>query len=241
MDEKLYEDIKSVVARIFSEKEESEKVAQTEEALREAADTIAELTDTLEKRNEELSSGEEKIKEIEEQNLMAESELEAARKEAEDLKKKLEETEASLEEIKKDRLAEIRMTEISEAGITASDAESQSAKVRDMSDEEFTAYKQELVSIREAVVAELKKNEDNKATEKTEEEIAAEEEAKAKAKAEEEAAAAAREAEDTPPANIDPNKAVSAALNLETRPSKDMVAKYAELGKALAEQMKNKK
>jgi len=64
MDEKLYEDIKSVVAKIFSEKEESDKVAQTEEALREAADTIAELTTTLETRNDELSSSEEKAKEI---------------------------------------------------------------------------------------------------------------------------------------------------------------------------------
>jgi len=86
MDEKLYEDIKSVVAKIFSEKEESDKVAQTEEALREAADTIAELTTTLETRNDELSSSEEKAKEIEEQNLTLENELEAARKETEDLK-----------------------------------------------------------------------------------------------------------------------------------------------------------
>lgn len=234
MDEKLYEDIKSVVARIFSEKEESEKVAQTEEALREAADTIAELTDTLEKRNDELSSSEEKAKEVEEQNLAAETELEAARKDAEDLRKKLEETEASLEDIKKDRLAENRMTEITEAGIAASDVESQSAKVREMSDEEFAAYTKELVSIREAVVAELEKNKEDKVIEKTEEEIAAEEKAKAE---EEAAAAAALEEEGTPPANVDAGKAVSAALNLETRPSKDMVAKYAELGKALAEQM----
>jgi len=238
MDEKLYEDIKSVVARIFSEKEESEKVAQTEEALREAADTIAELTDTLEKRNEELSSSEEKIKEAEEQNLTAETELEAARKEAEDLKKKLEEVEASLESVKKDRLAETRMAEIAEAGITASDVESQSAKVREMSDEEFAAYTKELISIREAVVAELKKNKEDEAHIKTEEEIAAEEEAKAKAKEEAAKASANKGDENTPPAKIDASKAVSASLNLETHPSKDMMAKYAELGKALAEQMK---
>jgi len=235
MDEKLYEDIKSVVARIFSEKEESEKVAQTEEALREAADTIAELTETLEKRNEELSSSEEKAKEIEEQNLAFETELEAARKDAEDLRKKVEETEASLEEIKKDRLAETRMAEITEAGIIASDTEAQSGKVRDMSDEEFAAYTKELVSIREAVVAELEKNKEEKAAgddTKTEEEIAAEEKAKADAEA------AAAEEDETPPANVDKTKAVSAALNLEIRPSEGMVAKYAELGKAMAEQMK---
>jgi len=236
MDEKLYEDIKSVVAKIFSEKEESEKVAQTEEALREAADTIAELTTTLETRNEELSSSEEKAKELEEQALTLENELEAARKEAEELKTKLEETEASLETIKKDRLAETRIVELEKAGVKAADVESQTAKVREMSDEEFASYMSELVSIRESVLAELEKNKEEEAAEENseKEENASEEENSGEE-------TASDKNDETPPANIDPGRSVSAALNFEHRPSKDMMAKYAELGKALAEEMKKSK
>jgi len=147
----------------------------------------------------------------------------------------LEETEASLETIKKDRLAEIRMSEIKKSGVTAADVDSQTAKIREMSDEEFASYKDELVSIREAVLAELEKNKDEETAgddTKTDEELAAEEKAKA------DADAAAADDDETPPANVDKTKAVSAALNFENQPSKDMVAKYAELGKALAEEMK---
>jgi len=237
MDEKLYEDIKSVVAKIFSEKEESEKVAQTEEALREAADTIADLTTTLEKRNEELKVYETEATELKEQVSTFESELEAAQEEKKELETKMAEVEASLEDIKKDRLSEKRMAELEEAGVKIADDEAQTAKVREMSDEEFVSYKSELVSIRESVVAELAKNKESSTDDNAEDSGKT---ASTKA-ADEKASDGDDDGGDPPPANIDKTKAVTAALNFEGRPSDDMIAKYAELGKALAEEMKKSK
>ena len=80
--------------------------------------------------------------------------------------------------MKKDRAAEVRMADLEDAGVARSDRDSQVTKVREMTDEDFASYKDELVSIREAVVAELEK---------------ARNEAEANAKAEEEAADKAAE------------------------------------------------
>ena len=38
----------------------------------------------------------------------------------------------------------------------------------------------------------------------------------------------------TPPANVDPGQAISAALNMEIFPSDDVTKKYQDLGKAMA-------
>jgi hypothetical protein len=47
--------------------------------------------------------------------------------------------------------------------------------------------------------------------------------------------------DETPaPANITPGQAAAAALNFESVPSKDVVARYQSLGKALAEKMAKK-
>jgi membrane protein involved in colicin uptake len=138
------------------------------------------------------------------------------------------------------------------------------AKVREMSDEDFASYKEELVSIRAAVVSELEK-----AREKAEADAKAEEEAAKKAaeeaknagkdsekevkkaaeeaakKAAEEAAKAAAEGEEAAseeesviPAQITPGQATAAALNMEYIPGEDVMAKYAKLGQAMAAKWK---
>jgi len=242
--EKLYEDIKSVVAQIFSEKEEADKVKQTEEALQKSAATIEELTAALEASNDEVAELQEKLTASDAKIVELQTGLEAAQEELTTANQKISEAEAALEEIKKDRAAEIRMSELDTAGVSRRDRESQSAKVREMSDEEFAAYKNELVSIREAIVAELKAaktkaEEDaakaaaeakNKDDETTSEEEAAEKETSEEVASEEETI--------TPPANVDPGSAISAAMNLEVIPSKDLMTRYAELGSAMAEAMK---
>ena len=234
--DKFFEDIKSVVAQIFSEKEESDKVKQTEEALQRLAVSNEELTVTLEASNEEVADLQEKLTVSDEKTIELQAGLEAAqkevgvaKKEVEEANQKISETEAALEEINKDRAAEIRMSEIEEAGIARKDSDSQLAKVREMSDEEFTEYKEELVSVREAIKAELEaakakvKGEGVVATENTTQDTAG-------------ASDVNTEEENiiTPPVNVSPGDAVSAAMNLEIITSKDISAKYADLGNAMA-------
>jgi chromosome segregation ATPase len=252
MDEKLKEEIKAAVASIFSEKEEADMRKKTEDALQRSAETIQELTASLEAKNEELDQKNEKIVEADEKAQTLQAELEAAKQEVKDVTDKLTAASVELEKIKKDIAAEKRMVELKEAKIADLNEASQLEKVREMTDEEFASYKAERIALREAVVAEIKAAmEKDQATEvetkaKAEAEAAAAK-AEAEAKAKAEAAAAGSEentSEDdkgTPPANITPGHAVSAALNMEIIPSKDVINKYAELGKALAETMTKSK
>ena len=235
MDEKLRKDVEAVVAAIFSEQEEAEIRRQTEEALSKSANTIEELTTALEAKNSEFEELEAKFSESEEKANSLQTELEATQEKIEEANKKSTEAENALEEIQKDRATELRMKELEEAGVI-SDEETQSTKVREMSDEDFTSYRDELVSVREAVIAELSKAGDQ---ETDEEKAAREKQEQEDADAAAAVAAAAEEDEkeegiQTPPANIDPGTAISAALNLEIFPSKDMVTKYQEMGKAMA-------
>jgi len=244
MEDKLRKDVEAVVTKIFSEKEDAEIRKQTEDALSKAANTIEELTTALEDKNTSLEEVEAKFSDSEEKVENLQTELEAAQTKIEETTNKLKETEIALENLRKDRVAELRIVELEEAGVI-SDKETQSTKVREMSDEEFASYKSELVSIRESVITELsKKTSDDKgvdAAEKAAAEKAAAEKAAAEKEAAEKAAAEKADADDksdddgTPsPANINPNNAVSAALNLEVFPSDDMVTKYQAMGKAMA-------
>ena len=252
MSDKLTQDIQSVVDGIFKQKEEVAMRKQTEDALNKSADKITELATSLEAKDEELSSAVSKVEELE----TTVSELSDAKKELEknlekatsdfeaekvELTKRVETAEEVLENMKKDQLAQVRFEELKGEGVSAADEkaiEDQVAKIREMEDEDFEAYKVERIELRKSIVAELEASPE----EKTAEEKAAEEAAVAKAaeekavekaeadriKAEEEAAAAA----DT--AVVEPMKAMAALLNMETAPSNDMVNKYKELGKAMA-------
>jgi len=249
MDDKLKQDVEAAVAEIFSQKEEAEQKARTEEALQKSADIIVELTEALEVKNAEASEKADEIVELEDKLVNLNSELEAAQKEVTEANEKLANAEKAIEDMKKDKAAELRMSELTTAGVVRSDKEGQTAKVREMSDEEFAAYRDELIDIRKAVEAELAKAaneteeeeaaEGTPATETSESAPEAEEEENEEAAGEEDAESSdeASEEEETPPANVDPTQAVAAAMNLEVRPSDDMMAKYLKMGKAMASRM----
>jgi len=253
MNEELKKSVEAAVAEIFSQKEEAEQRAETEKALQKSADKITQLTEALEGKNADSEEVANQVTELEAKIEELTSELEAAKTEAEESATKLAESENVIEEMKKDKAAELRMAELAEAGVALSDKDAQTAKVREMEDEEFGSYKEELVSLRSAVKAELAK------AEETEEETASEEETQEEEVAEEETAEAEEEEEvaneeeseeaseeeeevaeeETPPANVDPDTAVAAAMNMEVTPSDDVLAKYAKLGNAMADRMKN--
>ena len=207
------------------------------------AETIDELTEALEAKNAEVAELEAKLSESDEKLATAASELEAAKTETETAKTDLEKVETEISEMKKDKAMELRVAELEKAGVLRSDKEGQAKKVRDMSDEEFAAYKEELVSVRETIVAELAQ-----AAKKAEEEKAAAEDAEdnkedasdddAGDDDNKEDASEDDDAVDTAPANIDPGQAVSAALNMEVFPSADLKDKYGKLGQAMAEMFK---
>jgi len=260
--DKLRKDVEAIVSGIFSEKEEADMRTKTEEALRKAASSIEDLTTTLEEKSTEVEDLKVEVSEKEASINDLNSKLEAAGEEIETLKKNLDETETSLEEIKKDRAADVRMTELDESGVGAKDEnarETQVNKVREMSDEEFASYKEELVSVRQAVLDEIaaatEKNKteteevaEEKQTEEAEEEKAeeteeaAEEEETSEEASEEESEEASEEEEDVVPANVDRASAISAALNMEgIFPSEDVMTKYAKLGEAMAKEFKEAK
>jgi len=231
MEDKLKKDVEAVVAKIFSEKEETEIRKQTEEALSTAAVTIEDLTVSLEAKNSEVLELTEQLSEAKEKATSLETDLEAVKKEITEAKKRSEELEGTLEEIEKDRATELRITELEEAGVI-SDKEAQMSKVREMSDEDFASYKDELVAVRAAIITELSKSGDGEEIEETEE--AETEETEETEEAETEETEEDVEDEETPPAEIDPALAAAAALNLELAAADDIRTKYQDLGKAMA-------
>ena len=241
MEDKLKKEIAEIVENIFDSKKEDEMRQRTEKALRESASAIESLTEELAAHKDELDevksslasvteerdaavakvvdiekAKEEEVAKVEKAKEDALSEAKAA---YEELEKKLEEKANELEEIRKEALAKTRMEELETAGVISEDRDAQSVKVKEMSDEEFASYKEELVSIRSTIMASLEKEEPKKET----------------------ASKKKEEDDGTPPANIDPAQAVVAALNMEVHPSEDMIEQYKNLGKALAASMKNDK
>ncbi len=247
MNEELKKDVEVMVSKIFSQKEEAEQRAETEKALQKSADTITQLTEALEGKNADAEGVATQITELESKIEGLTSELEAAKNEVKESVDKLAESENAIEEMRKDKAAELRMAELVKAGVALSDKDAQTAKVRDMEDEEFGSYKEELVSLRSAVETELAKVDpegEAASEEETQEEVSAEESAEEEEVAEEEDSEeneeeASEEDEETLPANVDPDTAVAAAMNMEVKPSDSVLAKYAKLGEAMATRMNN--
>ena len=248
MEEKLKRDVEAMVTEIFSKKEEAEMRELIELELKKAANTIEDLTSVLETKKTEFVEVDTNLGEANEKIGNLETELEAARKEIETSTEKLAETEKVLEEKKKDEVANVRMSELEEAKVTRTDKDSQVAKIREMSNEDFVAYKEELVSIRQSVVAELEANQANTEANSVEEETPStdtnageegSENPEAEGSVPGESASDEGTEEEIPPANVDPGEAMAAALNMETAAiGDDILSKYTDLGNAMADNMK---
>ena len=229
MDDKLRADIEAIVKSIFANREESEQRAALEQTLEKSASVIEELTTELSSKSDSLVAVQGEFAAYKEEMAgklaQTEASIEAKDVEITALNEKLtavDDTVASLTSektaladelngIKLDQAAAARIAELTELKVARQDVAAQQAKVRAMNEEEYTAYKEELVAIRASILAEL-------------------ETAGSGAVADDDGAA--------PPANVDTAAAASAALNLETA-SSDTMKTYAELGKAMAEQIKN--
>jgi len=248
MSDQMTQEIKDIVDGIFRQQEESVMRKETEEALRNSKDVINELNESLEAKDSELTEAKEeisnfndtitelndKVSELEESIKTLEQEKSDFESREADIVKRAEKAEEDLEDIKKDLLAKARFGDLKEAGIASSNEEDQTAKVREMSDEEFSAYKDELLVIRESIIAELKNSDstDVSATETegdvtTGTENVSTEESNEVVESDEEDAAGSEDP-------INPMHATAAALNMEVVPGKDVLAKYKELGNQMA-------
>lgn len=235
MDENLKKDIELLVTKIFSEKEEVAQRQATQEALRDSANLVEDIKKTLEIKEVEAAAAITALKdtvvakdaEIAELKLKVEStskEVSEAIQAVEEAKKEAVEAIDTLTAFKKDRAAELRVSELVAAKvITADKIVEYSSKVRDMTDEEFTTYKQDRVQLREAVIKELESATQESVVVTTP------------------AVVTASVNPVTPPAQIAPGHAIASAMNFETIPGEDVISKYAKLGEAMAANLKSEK
>jgi len=260
MTDQLNQDVRKAVEDVLKERDEVAIRQETEDALLKSAEKINELVASLEAKDGEmgkLSSRIEelmatvaelsdKIKSLETEKQGFEKEKSSFQAEKDDLLKKVQASEDALNNIKKDQLAKTRFEDLKNNGVAVSDpkaVEEQVAKVREMADDQFEAYKNERVELRKAIIAELEKAPapapvaaapapvvDPAAAPAPVADAAIVEEKLT----EEEIAAAVEPA-------INPMSAVAAALNLETVPTEGDKAKYNKLGEELAKRIKERK
>ncbi|RLI64447.1 MAG: hypothetical protein DRO67_04135, partial [Candidatus Asgardarchaeum californiense] len=242
------------VEEVFKKKEEDNLRKETESALTESAEKIVELTTSLEAKDEEVAKLQEQIEALEatiedmsNDNKELSENLEQAKSEFEDKEKellsKVEEAENKLVDFEKDLQAKARFEELKSEGVAATDekaVEAQIAKIREMEDKEFAAYKAERIDLRKAILSELESSTDANSSDEDgadTEETASDNDVDTDVDD--------VDIEETADADVDDAfnsnnamKAMAALLNLEKAPAETMLNKYKELGKALAEQMK---
>lgn len=252
-DEKITKEVASLIKQqvddMWQRKEEADIRKETEEALRDSASQINKLTEELQSKdatitelNQEISTLKEEVvashtstEQLTSEKTVLEEEKAAWEAEKTELTKKLEEATTTLDNMQKEATASVRMEELTKAGVSATTEKAkndQLSKLKDMSDEEFASYKNELVSVRESILAELKAKEESA------------NDANSAGSTSQESASAGNDddvavASSRPP--INPNYAVAAALNMEIVPTQDVTSKYAKFGKAMAARMKKSK
>jgi len=218
--------LKDALAGVSAEARLDDKV----KTLLESADsTISDLLETVELRDQEISKAADetktlqetveeltnKLKELEEVLAARDADLKEVQDKVVASEERATAAETELANIAHDRRLEVRVAELAEAKIlkAGEKSEAQKAKVREMSDEEFASYKEELVDLRQAVEAAIK---EVAGTENGEEVV------------------------EVAPPLINKEDAAVAALNAENNEPTGK-SKYADLGPALAQRLKDNK
>jgi len=217
--EVLKKDIESIVAEIFSEKEDVAKKRLTEEALEKSAKVVTELTDSVVEKDGMITDLETKISDAE--GILTENSeaIEAEKAKVVELEKQLEEATTKLSaselqviEMEKDMAADVRIVELKDSKVNSTDQPTQFKKVREMSDDEFASYKKELIDLRKSITEELASDENSGVSDDS---------------------TNSDGSTVTPDMDIDSKNSEQAALNLESD-TNDVVSDYTDLGKAMA-------
>jgi len=217
--EVLKKDIESIVAEIFSEKEDVAKKRLTEEALEKSAKVVTELTDSVVEKDSMITDLETKISDV--KGILTENSeaIEAEKAKVVELEKQLEEATTKLSaselqviEMEKDMAADVRIVELKDSKVNSTDQPTQFKKVREMSDDEFASYKKELIDLRKSITEELASGENSGVSDDS---------------------TNSDGSTVTPDMDIDSKNSEQAALNLEAD-TNDVVSDYTDLGKAMA-------
>lgn len=147
--------VQAKVDDVLSSREDAQARTAAEEALTEARATFEKLRAALEAKDAKIAEYEEALAKL---DTTAPSEAEVAANERtveleaqiEDLSRRAEVAEAALETLAREETAAGRMSDLEDAGVTleGEEAERQYAKIRAFSDDEFEAYKRELVALK---------------------------------------------------------------------------------------------
>lgn len=229
LDQREY--VSELVREALSKKEQAERQREVEKLLETSQNTIQGLNETVVSKDQELAIAEEahrtltsQSSELAEKVTSLGTELAEAKKKTEEYVERATAAEKELADIATAARLADRMVELEEAKVASSSEDSrnlQKARIAGLSDEEFAAYKSELVDMRTQLENSFKEDAAAAkvaAEQKTEEELAAEKAAVAEAKNKKEESAAA---------------AAASTLNIEVA-SEDIKNKYLRLGRALA-------
>jgi len=226
--DKINEMIKSTVQEILTENAAAGIESQVEEALKTAEDTVSAMTERVKELEKVASDGAAALEALESTKVSLETELSTCKEELESVKTEHEtlKTEAAsvkeeLDTVRKDMLIKERLSKLGDLGIARTGEEAldrQVAAVREMTEEEFAAYSQEMVDLRAEFVEAVK------------EEKAVSEEAKVEDTPEDK-----KEEISTPPADVEEaKKEVAAVLPNSDKKSEDEKEKFKKFGLGLA-------
>jgi chromosome segregation ATPase len=228
--EKFVQVIKEIAREVLNEQEEVDRNAKMEELLEKATGTIQDLTETITGKEEELASLTEqkeglqsKVDELQTKVAELEEKLSSTQKEKEEVELKATAAESALADIEAAKKLDSRMAELEEAKVAkAGDKrEAQMSRVKEMSDDEFTSYKEELVELRAALETAIK------------EELAAKDAGDSEPAADPPDIDSAR-GDDKAKAAAD----AAALLNMEYASNGEVDDEYKKLGEAMAAQLR---
>jgi chromosome segregation ATPase len=220
--DKFKVDIREAVADVMAAKEDAERISAIENLLEDSQKTITDLSEVVTSKELELSASAEevttlktKVEELEAKAEEFQVILAEAKKGTDALEERASVAEGQLAAITADSALAGRMSELEVAKVALSGDKrvAQEERVRAMSDEEFTSYKEERAELRAQLEEELK-------------EAAASKEGEGEPTAEEKAAAEAA--------------AAAATLNVENA-SANVQTRYLDFANALAADMRGDK
>lgn len=147
--------VTAAVEEALSNRDEEKARLEAEEALREAKETFETLRASLETKDAKIKEYEEALANLDSTDpsvaeIAANERIVELEGQVEELSQRTNVAEAALDTIAREETAAGRMAELHEAGVALDEeaAEIQYAKVREMSDVEFTSYRGELVALK---------------------------------------------------------------------------------------------
>lgn len=242
---KIKEEVEKLVQDILAGEASASASSKLEKVLGESSATISELKGKVVDLEKAAVDNTAAFEDLEKAKTELETEVSALNEQVESLnveKAALEEraskAEGVLADMEKDQAADSRMAELAEVKVVRVNEESASAQrlqVRDMSDEEFAAYKDERVALREEILAVIAQE---TATEKAEVKVVEEPEVTKGSEAASEGDAA--EVGITPPADID-GALENASATMPNATSVEKGRDWGKFSKDLASLVKEKR